>query len=183
MLSPRGFLNAHCAHFSLSSTCPLTLSTKVGHRATRQLAACQLKRAVKKICLASSFEARNGFASLYLAELFRYCTVVLALSLFDSPTMAVPLITLKTVGVRLVCAAGSRVWNSLPHSLCAGILVCHEATPCSFSTLTWCYLSATNDLSTFFSSFLATSAAGSRSESVTIALNSLWSIYIISLRE
>jgi len=55
------------------------------------------------------------------------------------------------------------VWNFLPHSLLAGVLVCMDATPSTVSALLRCCLLATHchGLSSDFSSPPATSAARS----------------------
>jgi len=66
------------------------------------------KRIEEKI-LALTYNAQNGFAPSYLAELLNDLILVRALRSPDAPTLAVSLIKLKTVGYRSFSSSGSWV--------------------------------------------------------------------------
>ncbi len=91
-----------------------------------------------------TFKTRIGLAPSYLAELLNDFVPVRALRSSDSPALAVPHFKLKTVGDRSFCSVGPRMWNSLPHSLRAGILACVDATPGTVTSKIRSFLLATH---------------------------------------
>jgi len=94
--------------------------------------------------LALVFQARNGLCPLYLSDLLHSYVPSRTLRSSDTPTPTVPNFKLKTVGDRAFCSVGPKLWNSLPHSLCAGALLCSDATPGTVSALLRLHLLATH---------------------------------------
>jgi len=89
-------------------------------------------------------KARNGLCPSFLADLLHAYVRSRTLRSSDMPTLAIPNFKLKTVGDRSFYSAGPRLWNSLPHSFCAGALACSDATPGTVAAVLRLHLLATH---------------------------------------
>jgi len=101
--SSTGFQSACCAHFSLPSRWPLTLSTQVSigvNHLLKDLRWLPIERRIEKNISTITFKARNVVAPSHLAELLRDYTPVRALRSSDFGNLAVITFKLRTVGDR-----------------------------------------------------------------------------------
>jgi len=109
-----------------------------------QLKWLPIEKSIEEKILTLVFKARNGLCHSYLADLLHPYVPSRTLRSSDTPNLTVPSFKLKTIADRSFCSVGPRLWNSLPHSLCAGPLACSDATPSTVTALLRLHLLVTH---------------------------------------